>query len=113
MTQDFPHDETGELLRLMEEQGDDLSVARDIDFYLIFETKEQATDFASCVDLGPEFRVSTAHYEKTTKWQAALTVHMAPVYAELLMLEKQVARVGREHGGQPDGWGCRPAHGAS
>ena len=109
MTQDFPHDETGDLLRLMQEQGDDLSVARDIDFFLIFDTKDEATAFASRADLGPEFRVSTAHYEKTAKWQASLTVHMAPVYAELLMLEKQVARLGRDYGGQPDGWGCSPA----
>jgi hypothetical protein len=106
MTQDFPNDETGELLRLMQDQGDDLSVARDIDFFLIFDTREQAETFARRTDLGPEFRVSTGHYEKTSKWQAALTVHMAPVYAELLSLEKQVARLGREHGGQPDGWGC-------
>ncbi|MDP2325401.1 MAG: ribonuclease E inhibitor RraB [Gammaproteobacteria bacterium] len=109
MTQDFPHDETGELLRLMQEQGDDLSVARDIDFFLIFDAKEQCERFASRTDLGPEFRVSTGHYEKTSKWQVCLTVHMAPVYAELLMLEKQVARLGREYHGEPDGWGCTPA----
>lgn len=106
MTQDFPHDETGELLRLMREQGDDLELARDIDFYLIFDTKEQATAFANRADLGPEFSVSTSRYEKTSKWQVSLTVHMAPVYAELLILEKQVARLGHDHGGLPDGWGC-------
>jgi len=106
MTQEFPHDETGELLRLMQEQGDDLAVARDIDFFLIFDTKEQAESFSRRTDLGPEFRVRTGHYEKTSKWQVALTVHMAPVYAELMILEKQVARLGRDHGGQPDGWGC-------
>lgn len=109
MTQDFPHDETGELLRLMQEQGDDLSVSRDIDFFLIFDSKDQAIRFASQADLGPEFRVDTAHYEKTEKWQARLTVHMAPVYAELMMLEKQVARLGREYGGESDGWGCAAA----
>ena len=107
MTQDFPHDETGELLRLMQEQGDDLLVPRDVDFFLVFDTKEQAATFASRADLGPEFRVSTTRYEKTSKWQVVLTVHTAPVYAELVMLEKQVARLGREHGGQPDGWGTK------
>ena len=109
MTQDFPNDETGALLRLMQEQGDDLSVARDIDFFLIFDTREQATDFTSRADLGPEFRVSASHYEKTTKWQVCLTIHTAPVYAELLMVEKQVARLCREYHGEPDGWGCSPA----
>ena len=57
----------------------------------------------------PSLALAPAHYEKTTKWQACLNVHMAPVYAELLMLEKQVARLGREYHGEPDGWGCSPA----
>ena len=109
MIRDFPPDETGEMLRLMQEQGDDLSVARDLDFYLIFETRDEASAFASQADLGPEFSVSTSRYEKTSKWQVTLTVHMAPVYAEIVMLEKQVTRLGREHGGQPDGWGCAKA----
>ena len=109
MNQDFPGDETGELLRLMQEQGDDLSVARDVDFFLIFDHKDQALAFASQADLGPEFRVDVARYETTEKWQARLTVRMAPVYAELVMLEKQIARLGRDHGGQADGWGCAAA----
>ena len=45
MTTDFPNDETGELLRLMQEQGDDLSKPRDIDFFLIFETRDEAHAF--------------------------------------------------------------------
>ncbi len=77
MTQDFPHDETGELLRLMKEQGDDLSLARNIDFYLIFDTKDQATAFANSVDLGPEFRVSTSHYEKTAMCTVRDACHLA------------------------------------
>ena len=109
MNQDFPQDETGELLRLMQEQGDDLSVPRDIDFFLIFDLKDQALAFASQASLGPEFRVDTSRYEKTDKWQACLTVRMAPVYAELVMLEKQVGRLGRDFGGQSDGWGCAAA----
>ncbi len=109
MNQDFPNDETGELLRLMREQGDDLSAARDVDFFLIFDLKDQALAFASQANLGPEFRVDTSRYEKTDKWQACLTVHMAPVYAELVMLEKQVGRLGREFGGEADGWGCAAA----
>lgn len=105
----FPADETGELLRLMQEQGDDLSVPRDVDFYLLFDRHEDAAAFEARADLGPEFRLRTARYERTDKWQVCITLHMLPVYAELVALEKQVARLGREHGGQADGWGCAPA----
>jgi hypothetical protein len=109
MKQAWPNDETGELLRLMQEQGDDLSLPRDIDFFLIFETRDEALGFANQADLGHEFEVDTSRYEKTTKWQARLTANLVPVHAEIVMLEKQVARLGREYGGQPDGWGCAPA----
>jgi hypothetical protein len=34
---------------------------------------------------------------------------MVPLYAELVALERQVARLGRQHGGEPDGWGCEKA----
>lgn len=105
----FPDDETGELLRLMQEQGDDLSVARDVDFFLVFGTRAEADAFAARADLGPEFTLATSPYEKTEKWQVTLTVHMVPLYAELTALEKQVARLGRQHGGDPDGWGCAKA----
>jgi len=106
MSRLFPDDETGELLRLMQEQGDDLSVAREVDFFLVFETKELAQDFVNQADLGPEISAGVARYEKTSKWQATLTVHMVPWYAEIVALEKQVARLGRQYGGEPDGWGC-------
>ncbi|MCL4722517.1 MAG: ribonuclease E inhibitor RraB [Gammaproteobacteria bacterium] len=102
----FPNDETGELLRLMQEQGDDLSVSRDVDFYLLFDRKDDATAFVARADLGPEFRVRTSRYERTDKWQVCMTLHMLPVHAELAALEKQVARLGHEHGGLYDGWGC-------
>ena len=107
--QNWPNDETAELLRLMQEQGDDLSQPRDIDFFLIFETRDEAVGFANQAESGREFRVETSRYEKTSKWQARLTAHLVPVHAEIVMLEKQVARLGREYGGQPDGWGCAPA----
>ncbi|MCE7901810.1 MAG: ribonuclease E inhibitor RraB [Gammaproteobacteria bacterium PRO9] len=106
MSQQLPYDETGDLLRLMQEQGDDLGVARNIDFFLIFDTEAQAQAFASRADLGPEFKVAISRYERTAKWQVTLTVCMLPVYAELVMLEKQVARLGHEQGGEADGWGC-------
>lgn len=112
MPADFPNDETGELLRLMQEQGDDLSLPRDVDFFLVFGSADQATAFASHAGLGPGFTISTSPYERTRKWQARITVHMAPEYAAILRLERQVAQLGRDHGGQPDGWGCASATGS-
>jgi hypothetical protein len=41
----FPNDENGEVLRGMQESGDDLSKARNIEFQHVFPTKAQALDF--------------------------------------------------------------------
>jgi hypothetical protein len=111
VTSDFPPDETGELLRLMQDQGDDLSLPRDVDFFLVFGSEDQAAAFASQAKPGPGFAVSTSPYERTRKWQARLTIHMAPTHGEIVRIERQVAQLGRDHGGQPDGWGCAPATG--
>ena len=93
----------------MQEQGDDLSIARDVDFYLLFDRRDAAEAFVARAELGADFRLRTARYERTDKWQVCITRHMVPGHAELVALEKQVARLGREHGGQADGWGCAPA----
>lgn len=109
MTNRFPDDETAELLGLMQEQGDDLAQPRHIDFFLVFDSREQAAAFARGAGLGPGFTVSTSPYERTRKWQCRITVLMAPEHAAITRLERQLAQLGRDHGGQPDGWGCSTA----
>ena len=43
---DFSSDENADVLRQMAEQGDDLSIPREIDFSVIFPTEEAALQFA-------------------------------------------------------------------
>ncbi|MEZ5563105.1 MAG: ribonuclease E inhibitor RraB [Gammaproteobacteria bacterium] len=99
-------DTNGELLHLMEEQGDDLAVPRDIDFFVIFATRPQAEAFAELATTALDMPAQVGAWEKTDKWQVSLSRHMAPEHAELNRLEKQVAALARRHGGDADGWGC-------
>jgi hypothetical protein len=90
----------------MQEQGDDLAAPRDIDFFLIFETRPQAEAFAGLATAVLQLPAVVAPWEKTDKWQVSLTRHMAPDHAQLSQLEKQFAALARQHGGEADGWGC-------
>lgn len=101
-------DTNGELLRLMQEQGDDLVAPRDIDFFVIFETRAQAEAFVGAVGPALQLPAQLSPYEKTDKWQVAITRHMAPEHAALASLEKQIIELARRHGGDADGWGCPP-----
>ncbi len=97
----------------MQEQGDDLTAPRDIDFFVIFATRAEAEAFgaAATATLGLPAQVSP--YEKTGKWQLVLTRHMPPDHALLNNLEQRIAGLAREHGGEADGWGCPPVSGDS
>ncbi len=99
-------DTNGELLSLMQEQGDDLAAPRAIDFFVIFETRLQAEAFAGLAAAELELPARVVPYEKTDKWQVSLTRHMVPDHSELNQLEKQIAALARLHGGDADGWGC-------
>jgi hypothetical protein len=99
-------DTNAELLSLMQEQGDDLAVPRDVDFFVIFETRPPAEAFAGLAAAALEMPASISPYEKTDKWQVSLTRHMVPDLAQLNQLEKRIAALARQHGGEADGWGC-------
>jgi hypothetical protein len=99
-------DTNAELLSLMQEQGDDLAAPRDIDFFVIFDTRLQAEAFAGLAAATLELPARVSAYEKTDKWQVSLTRHMAPEHAQLNQLEKRIAGLARQHGGDADGWGC-------
>lgn len=90
----------------MLEQGDDLAAPRNIDFFVIFETRPQAEAFAGLAPAALELPARISPYEKTDKWQVTLTRYMAPDHSQLNQLEKQIAALARQHGGDADGWGC-------
>ncbi len=54
----FPDDENGDVLRLMQANGDDLDAPRDINFAFLFETQSEAERFAAVV-AAPNFLVET------------------------------------------------------
>ncbi|HTM80963.1 ribonuclease E inhibitor RraB [Asticcacaulis sp.] len=111
---DFPADENGDVLRSMQADGDDLSVARDIDFSLLFPDEESAKTFCVIfaekgyeVDYGPwEIDHDNVTDLNFGKWNVQVVHHMAPDHAAITAFEGELQDAATPLGGRNDGWGC-------
>src|SRR5437764_11469994 len=102
----FPDDENGDTLRLMVERGDDLSVAREIDFYFAFAAKSQAASFAAQEELTVGLPAEVSRYEERATWQVRVTKHMVPTHDGITTLQNSLSDVAQLYDGEADGWGC-------
>lgn len=104
---DFPDDENGQVLRQMAEQGDDLSIPREIDFVVIFPSEEAALKFALRL-LKNGQKVSFSDYEENDAlpWQVVAHPFMNPTHENISGYEGLLAEEAASLGGQNDGWGC-------
>ena len=103
----FPDDENGDTLWRMAEQGDDLSMAREVDFSVIFPTEERALSFAVHL-LRNEQKVSFGPYEgsQDRPWQVQAHAMMVPTHENISGYEALLARDAEPLEGLNDGWGC-------
>jgi hypothetical protein len=103
---DFPPDLNGDVLRRMASRGDDLRIARDIDFSLLFDEEDKARAF--CDQLGDaEARVKRYCTEAgEILWDVTVTIRMAPSHQGITEMENHLARLAGPLGGRNDGWGC-------
>lgn len=105
--QQFPDDENGDELWDMAQDGDDLSIPREVDFSVIFPTEEAALRFAVHL-LKDEQKVSFSEYEDHPElpWQVELHAVMVPTHQAITEYEATLSRDTAEFGGRNDGWGC-------
>ena len=103
----FPEDENGAVLRRMHEQGDDLTVARDIDFSVVFATQEAAQTFATRFALlGYTVSVELGNCVPELPWDVRVSKHMVPNHVAIGEFESELEQVATILGGRNDGWGC-------
>lgn len=102
---DFPPDENGDVLRRMEEHGDDLTKAREIDFCFVFSSREEAIAFAKRIQ-ERDLTVCISYSEECETWQAVVKRYMVPSHQGITQLEVELTRRAESVGGQADGWGC-------
>lgn len=107
----LPDDENGDVLRAMIEDGDDLTIARDIDFHLVFGDEAAAAAFAAAAGMRDDLLVSVPAVDDEGIWQVTAGRHMAPLHADITHVEKELTVLAESFGGYPDGWECSRATG--
>jgi hypothetical protein len=107
MPTDFPDDENGDVLRRLQESGDDLSASRNIDFTVAFPGKEEAEEFAVHLQgLGYKTTVEETKSVPDLPWDAVVVNHSIPTHASITAFEALLERLASPLGGRNDGWGC-------
>ncbi|WOT04055.1 ribonuclease E inhibitor RraB [Shewanella youngdeokensis] len=102
----FPDDDNGKMLQAMADAGIDLSVALDVDFFLVFDDQrdaESALEELGNSDLDGEIELLLN--DDSGKWELIVCLNMVPDYDTIVEQELNLHEFAQEFGGATDGWG--------
>jgi hypothetical protein len=103
----YPDDDSGDALRRLEEGGDDLTQARNIDFSVVFPVESAAERFAGHFRAqGFAVEVYFVEEMKEFPWNVNVVKHMKPSHREIGEFETSLQEIADTLGGHNDGWGC-------
>ncbi len=103
---DLPDDENGIILRRISDCGDDLAIAREVDFSLLFPTDAAAETFqAQARLLGFRCLVAEIEPQDGLSWDVTASIEMTPSHVGITDRERQLADLAEPLGGVSDGWG--------
>ena len=103
----YPDDANGDVLRRMEESGDDLTRPRDVEFTVVFPNEHSAKQFADHVSaLGFTASVELIGTVEDFPWDVIVVKHMVPSHDQIGAVEDSLQQAADIFGGHNDGWGC-------
>src|SRR4051812_5335113 len=88
----------------MESSGDNLDLAREVDFEHIFGDSESALAFAACA-LSQTDKLGIRWYDEERSWNVRVSRHMVPTHEAIGALEASLHKMAQLYGGKADGWG--------
>jgi hypothetical protein len=104
---DFPNDANGDVLRHMRESGDDLSVARNIDFTVVFASRDEVQKFGDHFHrLGYRVSANKSGCVEDLPWDVVVVKNMVPTHSGITTFEAELQSAATPLGGRNDGWGC-------
>jgi hypothetical protein len=103
----FPDDDNGEVLRRMQESGDDLAKARDMDYTVVLPDKAAAQEFGDHFHkLGYRVSAKRSNTVPQLPWDVVVVKSMLPTHAGITQFEQELQAAASSLGGRNDGWGC-------
>lgn len=104
---DFPNDKNGNVLRRMQEDCDDLSQPRDINFTVVLPDSDAVQEFGSYFyNLGLQVKAKKTNNVSALPWDVVVTINMLLTYDEITDFEVKLTKVAEPLGGRNDGWAC-------
>ncbi|TLU66645.1 ribonuclease E inhibitor RraB [Thalassotalea litorea] len=102
----IPNDEVGSILLEMQDAGMDLSQPVVVEFFQLFEKKENAKALADYLSSQVDILDVKLHPDQTPEvWDVDCTVKMIPSYENIVAKEAQFEKLARQYDGYNDGWG--------
>jgi hypothetical protein len=102
-----PNDDTGDALRRLEADGDDLTRPREIDFTVVFPDELHAERFAEYFrERGHAVSVRFSQVRDGLPWDVKVVNNMAPSHQGIAGFETELQDLATTLGGENDGWGC-------
>lgn len=100
-----PEEANADVLRRMAADGDDLTMARHIDFHHLFASEEDAVAFQEA-NRNEGYQADHDFWAEQNAWLTAVHIRMVPTFEEIMAMELALNEIARSFNGKPDGWGC-------
>ena len=100
----FPGDENGDVLRLLQKKGFDFSTEHIFDYEHIFRTEKSAQEFADEIrkrNLSAQINFQ----EGVSNWNVTVKVRHELTHAKISQTEAELNDLAVQFGGKKDGWG--------
>lgn len=98
-------DQNKAVLEELASQGTELTLARTVDFSLVFSDEPSARSFADTVSLAG-FTTKIERLEREAdQWDVTASKYMIPSCENITSAEEQVGKLASQYCGNTDGWG--------
>ncbi|MEQ9406400.1 MAG: ribonuclease E inhibitor RraB [Fuerstiella sp.] len=114
MTEDYPNDVDGDVLRMIAEDGNDMSTPMEVDFHVAAATEEVAEQIAEAaekagyevfVDFDDGEDEEDLAEEVTEPWTCTCRKTMLLQYDAVMAAQAELDAIAKPLGGYADGWG--------
>ncbi|WOE33021.1 MULTISPECIES: ribonuclease E inhibitor RraB [unclassified Acinetobacter] len=103
--QQFPHDDNGDVLWQMYQDGDDLSEAHEIEYSLAVQHQQSAERCALHL-LHQDQKITLSQDDESDIWFITIYLYMEPIYADIVAVEQWLTDIADQYDAEYDGWGC-------
>lgn len=103
---DFPSDDNGQILAEMNDAGINLTLIHTLDFFILFEQQDQATNFVNVIsadDLAPKTKLQKC--SDTGVFEVLVSIEMVPQHQLITDMENYLESLANPLHGYGDGWG--------